>query len=133
MNLFQHIPGFIRKFIWWKLRKNAFFAKKTKGTVMVTSVGMIGKFPGWAIPIGLHTLIITLTGIVKKQVIIDNISTTREFLKMTISVDHDIVDGAPFTQFISRLSDLVETAYELDSIMPIQRVITRQQFLLKAT
>jgi pyruvate/2-oxoglutarate dehydrogenase complex dihydrolipoamide acyltransferase (E2) component len=34
----------------------------------------------------------------------------REFLALTASFDHDVVDGAPAARFASRLREIVETA-----------------------
>jgi pyruvate/2-oxoglutarate dehydrogenase complex dihydrolipoamide acyltransferase (E2) component len=33
----------------------------------------------------------------------------REYLCLTVSFDHDIVDGAPAARFIQRFKDLVES------------------------
>ena len=33
---------------------------------------------------------------------------TREFLDLTVSVDHDVVDGAPAARFIHRLRHAIE-------------------------
>ena len=37
----------------------------------------------------------------------------HELLSITISLDHDIVDGAPAARLISRFAELVENAYGL--------------------
>lgn len=36
---------------------------------------------------------------------------TREYPSMTISMDHDIIDGAPATRFALRLKELLENDY----------------------
>jgi hypothetical protein len=36
---------------------------------------------------------------------------TREYLSMTISMHHDIIDGAPPTHFALRLKELLENGY----------------------
>jgi len=36
---------------------------------------------------------------------------TREYLSMTISMDHDIIDGAPPTHFALRLKELLENGF----------------------
>jgi pyruvate/2-oxoglutarate dehydrogenase complex dihydrolipoamide acyltransferase (E2) component len=40
----------------------------------------------------------------------------REFLNLTVSFDHDIVDGAPAARFVRSLADLVEGAAALEPI-----------------
>jgi len=37
----------------------------------------------------------------------------REYLCMTLSFDHAIIDGAPAARFIERLKDLIESSYGL--------------------
>jgi pyruvate/2-oxoglutarate dehydrogenase complex dihydrolipoamide acyltransferase (E2) component len=111
VKLVKWAPNFLQKFVLRRLRRHAFMVKKSMGTVMVTSVGMFGKFPGWAIPIGIHTLFIVLGGIIKKPVVIDNEIMIRDVLSLAISVDHDIIDGGPLISFIGRLTELVENAY----------------------
>ena len=41
---------------------------------------------------------------------IDGQVQPREMLDLTISVDHEVVDGAPATRFARRLAELVEQA-----------------------
>lgn len=106
-------PKFIRQMYWRKLRHDAFLVKKTMGTVVVTSVGMFGKSSGHIIPIGVHTLGFGLGGITKKPAVIGDKIEIREYLSMTVSVDHDIVDGAPLARFVARLTELVENAFGL--------------------
>jgi len=38
----------------------------------------------------------------------------REYLHVTLSFDHDIVDGAPAARFAARLRGLVEGAHGLE-------------------
>ena len=84
------------------------------GTVGITAVGMFGKGAGWGIPLTGHTLYITLGGIGEKPGVVDGQIAIREYLCMTISFDHSIVDGAPAARFTGRLKDLIESGYGLD-------------------
>jgi hypothetical protein len=38
----------------------------------------------------------------------------REYLCVTVSMDHDIIDGAPAARFVQRLKELVEGGYGLE-------------------
>lgn len=88
--------------------------KATMGTVGITSVGMFGDGAGWGIPIMPPTaLMVTVGGIGEKPVIVDGHSAVRELLSLTISVDHEIVDGAPAARFTQRLKELIESGYGL--------------------
>jgi pyruvate/2-oxoglutarate dehydrogenase complex dihydrolipoamide acyltransferase (E2) component len=88
--------------------------KATMGTVGITSVGMFGNGAGWGIPLMPPTaLMVTVGGIGEKQVLVDGHSAVREYLSLTISVDHEIVDGAPAARFTQRLKELIESGYGL--------------------
>jgi pyruvate/2-oxoglutarate dehydrogenase complex dihydrolipoamide acyltransferase (E2) component len=83
--------------------------KKYGGTVGISAVGMMfGKGAGWGIPINDHTLDITLGGIAEKPGIVDGRIEPREYLCMTLSMNHDIIDGAPAARFTMRLKELIE-------------------------
>lgn len=107
-------PLFIKKIAIWSIRRNGLFKKKHMGTVGVTSIGMKGKFPGWIIPLGGTTsTLIAVGGITKKPGVIQDQIEIREYLHLTVTVDHDIVDGGPLARFVERLTCLMENAYGL--------------------
>jgi len=106
-------PKFVRKLYWRRLRGDAFLVKKTMGTVVLTSVGMFGKSSGHIIPTPVHTLGFGLRGITEKPGVVMKKIEIREYLSMTVSADHDIVDGAPMARFVARLTELVENAFGL--------------------
>ena len=107
-------PTFIQKFLWLVLGKNAFRKKKYMGTTAVTAVGMKGNFRGWLITLGGHfTTSAAIGGITKKVVMKDGKLAEREFLRFIISVDHDIIDGAPLARFSNKLINLLEESYGL--------------------
>jgi len=107
------LPGFIRRFFWWFLRRAPHRTKQIAGTVGLTSIGMFGSGSGWGLPITTQTLLITLGGIAKKPGVVDDKIEIREFLSLTLSIDHDIVDGAPAARFSKRLKELIEGSYGL--------------------
>lgn len=89
--------------------------KETMGTVGITSVGMFGTGAGWGIPASSPSaLMVTVGGIGEKRVMEDGDAAIREYLSLTISVDHDLVDGAPAARFTRRLKELIESGYGLD-------------------
>ena len=110
---FFFLPLFARNIFYWVVFKNPKVLKKSFCTVGVTAVGMFGRGSGWAIPYSVHTLDIALGGIAEKPGVVDGRIEIREYLCMTISVDHDIVDGAPAARFVARLKDLIESGYGL--------------------
>ena len=111
---FVRLPGFIRRAFLWVLFKNPRLVKQYYGTVLVTSIGMFGTGSGWGIPVPNHTLQLTLGGIAEKPGVVDHKIEIRKYMSVTVSFDHDIVDGAPAARFIQRLKELIESGYGLD-------------------
>jgi hypothetical protein len=103
--------------LFWRVgRMSPRFLKRTIGTVGLTAVGMFGTGAGWGIPPPIPTaLLVTVGGIGEKRLLVGDQVTTREYLDLTISVDHDIIDGAPAARFTRRLKELIESGYGLES------------------
>jgi pyruvate/2-oxoglutarate dehydrogenase complex dihydrolipoamide acyltransferase (E2) component len=113
MKLYYAMPGFIRKIIWSKIIRNPYFTKEHMGTVMVTSVGMIGKINGWFMPESVHPLSFAVGSIVKKPGVVDGKIEIREYLYLTVAADHDVIDGAPAVRALSKLTKMVEKGHGL--------------------
>ena len=80
------------------------------GTVGLTSVGMFGgSHSGWGISPTFHPVGLVVGGISWKPAVVDGRIEPREILNLTVSFDHDIVDGAPATRFVRRLVELIES------------------------
>lgn len=107
------LPRFMRKFILKRRFKDPIKVKQIMGTIVVTSVGMFGKFHGWPIPTTYHPLAFGIGGITKKPGVIKEKIEIREYLTVTVLFNHDVVDGAPATRFISRLGELIESEFGL--------------------
>lgn len=115
MKLYVSLPQFVRLIIWKFILKNPLIIKKMAGTVVVTSIGMMGNVKGWAIPASFLPVSFILGSIVKKPGVIENRIEIREYLHMSIAIDHDVIDGAPATRFVARLAELIESGYGLRS------------------
>ena len=111
--LYPLVPAFIRRLAYRVLLKNPHWIKRSIGTVQVTAVGMFGEGGGWAITRPFYTLAVAVGGIAERPILVDGRIETREFLSMTLSFDHDIVDGAPAARFTQRLKELLESGYGL--------------------
>ncbi len=111
------LPAFAWDLFFWFIFKNPPWLKQSFGTVGLTSVGMFGKGSGWAIPFGLHTLDVALGGMAEKPGVIDGRIEIREYLCLTLSFDHDIVDGAPAARFTQCFKELIERGYGLDEFI----------------
>lgn len=111
--LYYVLPGFIRRYVWKFLLKHPKLVFKKMGNVAFTAIGMIGKVNGWFIPISIHPICFGISSILKKPVVIDNKIEIREILKMTILLDHDVIDGAHMVRFISDLTWNIENGLNL--------------------
>jgi pyruvate/2-oxoglutarate dehydrogenase complex dihydrolipoamide acyltransferase (E2) component len=109
-----HAPLWLKKIGMHLLRRQGLLKKKHLGTIGVTSIGMKGRFPGWVIGMGgpIATLV-AVGGIVRKPGVVDEKILIRDFLHVTITADHSIIDGGPLARFVSRLTELLETGYGL--------------------
>jgi pyruvate/2-oxoglutarate dehydrogenase complex dihydrolipoamide acyltransferase (E2) component len=116
LSLPLRIRGLLGKPFWWKLKSDPFVRKQMMGTVAVTAVGMFGKGGGWAIPIGLHPLVVAVGGIAKKPRDYANPSEIGEFLSTTVMFDEEISLGAPATRFLARFAELMQTGFGLEVI-----------------
>ena len=110
------LPTFITGFVWWALRHDPYLRKRFGGTVGVTSVGMFGIGAGWGITIPYGPLSLVLGGIAEKPGVVDGRIEIREYLCLTISFDHDVIDGAPAARFTHQLKELIESGFGLDEI-----------------
>ncbi len=108
---FVRLPGFLRWIFFKVLFGNPRLIKQYYGTVLVTSIGMFGSGSGWGIPVPNHTLQLTLGGVSEKPGVVNHKIEVRTFMSVTVSFDHDIVDGAPVARFIQRLKKLIENGY----------------------
>jgi len=115
---FLFLPAFLIRFFfwvfWWMLGRDPQLGKKYGGTVGLTAVGMFGEGAGWGIPAGTPQLNITVGGIGMKPGVVDGHIAIREYLSLTISFNHELIDGAPAARFTQRLKELIESCYGLD-------------------
>jgi chloramphenicol O-acetyltransferase len=89
------------------------------GTVGVTAVGMFGRGGGWGLVPMVQTLGLVVGGIARKPGVVEDRIEPREMLSLTVSFDHDVVDGAPATRFIRRLVELIESGHGLGQDQPM--------------
>jgi pyruvate/2-oxoglutarate dehydrogenase complex dihydrolipoamide acyltransferase (E2) component len=73
------------------------------GTVMVSSLGTMGRISGWIIPTSMHPLCLGIGTINKKPVVHAGKIEARDILHLTISFDHDVVDGMLARKFVDEL------------------------------
>jgi pyruvate/2-oxoglutarate dehydrogenase complex dihydrolipoamide acyltransferase (E2) component len=86
------------------------------GTVQVTALGMFADGGGFAIaPATLASLAIVVGGISTRLVDVGGHIATIDLLDLSVSIDHNVVDGAPATRFAADLRRIMQRAAVLTS------------------
>jgi pyruvate/2-oxoglutarate dehydrogenase complex dihydrolipoamide acyltransferase (E2) component len=121
--LVQSLPTFLFKPFMRIVGRDPQLLKQFVGTVALSAVGMFGNGAGWGIPpASPPSLCITVGGIGEKPGVVDGKIAIRDYLSLTISFDHDIIDGAPAARFTARLKELIESGYGLsDSVADLEQ------------
>jgi len=105
----KFIPGFLLNAFVKIASKNIYMLKRY-GAVGVTAVGMFGNKNQafWLVPfVGGATVVVAVGGIVERPCINDGQLESHEHLCLTITFNHEIVDGAPAARFVKRFSELL--------------------------
>ncbi|MCF7822972.1 MAG: 2-oxo acid dehydrogenase subunit E2 [Candidatus Marinimicrobia bacterium] len=108
MKYIRFIPSFLLKYM-IRIGSRSIKMAKRFGKVAVTSVGMFGDTASWFIPISSATILVTVGGIKKTM----EMGKVAEALHLTISFNHDIIDGAPAARFTKRLIEIIESGQEI--------------------
>jgi 2-oxoacid dehydrogenase/acyltransferase catalytic subunit len=114
----QSLPTLLfQPYLWlltWRGRTHPRLWKKNVGTVGITAVGMFENGAGWGIPIAPPTpLMMTVGGIGQKPGVVNGHIAIRDYLSLTLSFDHNMIDGAPAARFTEQLKELIESGYGL--------------------
>jgi pyruvate/2-oxoglutarate dehydrogenase complex dihydrolipoamide acyltransferase (E2) component len=112
----SRMPRFTRLLYMRTLKLNPKWIKQVAGTTVISSFGMFGKRAGWGIGfLSVYTLGMLVGGIAEKPMAHEGAIALRECLNITLSFDHDIVDGAPAARFARTFTDMVESASAIES------------------
>jgi pyruvate/2-oxoglutarate dehydrogenase complex dihydrolipoamide acyltransferase (E2) component len=113
MRWFLILPAFLRRVFYWIVIKFPHTFRDNSSPVIVTAVGMFGNGGGWAITMPNFTLSVAVGGISMKPGVYKGEIAIREYLDVTVSIDHDVVDGAPAARFVQSFRTLLEARYGL--------------------
>ena len=109
LSLYYFLPQWLRLFIMKRMFKNPFRAKKHAGTVTVTTVNAIGRSAGWIIPTrNMHSIAISFGSITKKPWVVSGKVEVRDIMHLTVTFDHDVIDGVPARKFVQDLVNHIE-------------------------
>jgi pyruvate/2-oxoglutarate dehydrogenase complex dihydrolipoamide acyltransferase (E2) component len=112
----RFIPNFLLRTFVKIADKNINMAKRY-GKVAVTAVGMFSKDAAWFVPHGSTTVLVTVGGISEKAVEAEGNIVPREHLCLTVSFDHNIIDGSPAARFMKQFTDLIKSGIILQTEM----------------
>jgi pyruvate/2-oxoglutarate dehydrogenase complex dihydrolipoamide acyltransferase (E2) component len=102
----RFIPGFLlRLFI--HTASQSISMMNRFGAIGVTAVGMFGSGALWLVPLSGATVAVTVGSIVERPTVCEGRVEAREHLCLTVTFNHDIVDGAPAARFLKRFSELL--------------------------
>jgi pyruvate/2-oxoglutarate dehydrogenase complex dihydrolipoamide acyltransferase (E2) component len=109
------VPGAVRT-MYAVLGRSTRLRQRT-GTVTVTAVGMFADGGGHAIaPLTLMSVQVVVGGISERPRVIDGRIEKRKVLDLTVSVDHNVVDGGPAARFGAELRHQIEHAAVLQAL-----------------
>jgi pyruvate/2-oxoglutarate dehydrogenase complex dihydrolipoamide acyltransferase (E2) component len=101
------VPGLYRAM--YAVMSRSHRVRDAIGTVQVTALGMFADGGGFAIaPPSLATLVIVVGGISSSPIKVDGRLEWHDLLDLTLSIDHNVVDGAPATRFAAELRQLMQ-------------------------
>lgn len=84
------------------------------GTVMISSLGTVGRLSGWMLPTSMHPLSIGIGSLNKKPAVYQGAIQKRDILHLTVAFDHDVIDGMPARAFVDELVARLEAGAGLD-------------------
>jgi pyruvate/2-oxoglutarate dehydrogenase complex dihydrolipoamide acyltransferase (E2) component len=100
--------GILRRWFLKRMFKDPFIKKKYNGTVGFSSMGMFSyNLAGWVVPMTPQVLTLMVGGIRELAGFEGQDIVKKEQLDITISMDHDILDGAQTARFIERFRKLL--------------------------
>jgi pyruvate/2-oxoglutarate dehydrogenase complex dihydrolipoamide acyltransferase (E2) component len=80
---------------------------------------MFADGSGFAIaPPTLASLVVVVGGLSRRPRVVDDNIEARDVLDLTVTIDHNVVDGAPATRFGADLRQLLHTAAALSPMRP---------------
>lgn len=118
MRYFLHLPWFLRYLCYNTILMHPVRSRNIVCPVLVTAVGMFGKGSGWGLPAGNFSLAVTLGGIATKPGVVKGQIEIREYLYVTLSFDHQTLDGAPAARFTQVFRKFVEKGIGLEEKLP---------------
>ncbi|MBK8480168.1 MAG: 2-oxo acid dehydrogenase subunit E2 [Proteobacteria bacterium] len=111
LRLALSVPGCLRRLVYRALLSFPRLAKRYTGTMLVTAVGRFSGGAGWGFSApGLHNLSVVIGGIASRPTATSGEPGPRAVLCLTVSANHELVDGAPLARFTRDFARRLEGA-----------------------
>ncbi|MFN7219950.1 MAG: 2-oxo acid dehydrogenase subunit E2 [Burkholderiales bacterium] len=102
---FFELPRFLRRIVWFLIRRDPHLFRKVAGTVGLTAIPSKQPMRAVGTPISPMSLML-LVGILSPQPVVkDGVVTQTQVIQMNLSADHDVTDGMQLTRFCWTLRD----------------------------
>jgi pyruvate/2-oxoglutarate dehydrogenase complex dihydrolipoamide acyltransferase (E2) component len=108
MRLYYLLPQWLRVLLFGAVLRNPIRAQAMMGNAIYTSVGGAGGPAGWILPRSIHPICFAVGSINKMPRVRDGGIEAREILRLTVLIDHDVIDGAPAARFMGKLVRAIE-------------------------
>ncbi|PWB55964.1 MAG: hypothetical protein C3F13_02575 [Anaerolineales bacterium] len=119
MPLASHVPGFMRTLTFSLMKWFPGLMKRIDGTAQLSAFGMFGKGLRWGVgQLYIHTVGAWIGSMVPKPMAYNGGVALRDCLHLTVSINHDIVDGAPGGRFVGTFIELLESGSLLEGEIP---------------
>jgi len=115
-SVYYFLPGFLRRALWKAYFLRPKVSKHAMGNVSFTSIGMMGNQSGWFISGSIHPLAFGVGSVVRKPGVVGNKIEIREYLNLSVGLDHDVIDGADMARFINILARKIEKGAGLEDM-----------------
>ncbi|WP_300611574.1 2-oxo acid dehydrogenase subunit E2 [Trebonia sp.] len=111
----MRLPRRARALLWWWMFRDPARLKQQWGTVAVSNVGSF-MLPRafWGMASSFLTCTLTIGGRYERVAWVDGRAEPRVTQSVTVTIDHDVVDGAPAARFAQTLIGLLEDGAGLD-------------------
>jgi hypothetical protein len=108
MRLYYLLPQWLRVLLFGAVLRDPVRAKAMMGNVAYTSVGGAGGPAGWILPRSIHPICFAVGSIGMMPRVRSGGIEPREIMRLTVLIDHDVVDGSPAARFVARLVRAIE-------------------------
>lgn len=115
ISLVSKLPAWLFKYIIKRFSNNPLKIKERFGTTYVASVTGFTNVSGAIIPYFEGTnrpLAFAIGNVLKKPGINNSEIQIREYLSLSVMINHDLVDGAPAARFVNCLKEKIENNFE---------------------